>query len=672
MGTKTTARATEASSPKAAPAPKGSSPLRDAPRATAGGTAKASPFTFGGGAAKDRPSSPLATKATELRPRVAPAPAPPAPAPAPPAPEAPRVIYAVDTPGSGDRELTVEEIGREIDAGTITADTLVWREGMAEWLEVHKVPELAKFLKKPEVAKPIAPKLGTATSPSPTGRFRPRQPTLPMGALPGPVQGQAKAEKAEEARRLPPVEPKVKPKEEAQPKPAPEPKSATAHKPPAPPIPRAPFLTPVPTDDEPTVLRSPEAVAALLNAAEGDDTTPVPPRLAAQLATHRASVPEPRASVPEPPPSPAAPPARSSPRAADRVTPPPPIPFPQTDRQTTPKVNPVDTFRESPEAKRAWFPEPVTGQPPAPRGGTPPPMPAQPAASPTGPGRPPTLPAEAAPPPQAPSPPAASAPSAAQNPLAGLMSPPALPVTSGNSAGSALASSSANTTPATQSSVVLDEALGSAPKRGKGLWIALALLVVAAAAVAAFLMLRPTSAAPLPPAPNPTALAEAAPPPTPPPEPAAAPEPEPAATAQPEAAAPAEPARADPAPATTPETSPTPAADPAPAATPGFADLFAAGAKRAEAERFDAKAAKRALDALLPEAARCRERGGPVGITRITVTFEPSGNVSSAIVHDAPLAGTSTGACISSVFRRATVKPFTGLPGNVVQHISIQ
>lgn len=120
----------------------------------------------------------------------------------------------------------------------------------------------------------------------------------------------------------------------------------------------------------------------------------------------------------------------------------------------------------------------------------------------------------------------------------------------------------------------------------------------------------------------------------------------------------------------------------APTATPnaGFAELFASGARHADekrgvngpTQRFDANAAKAALTAAAAGTASCREKGGPAGKATIVVTFEPSGNVSSATVSDAPFAGTSSGACIASAMKRATVPPFSGLPGTVTKTLSIQ
>jgi hypothetical protein len=72
--------------------------------------------------------------------------APAAAARSPAAPTTP-ALWAVDAGGEGDdRELSEDEIQREIRAGNLTAQTLAWREGMGEWLEIEKIPELSKYL----------------------------------------------------------------------------------------------------------------------------------------------------------------------------------------------------------------------------------------------------------------------------------------------------------------------------------------------------------------------------------------------------------------------------------------------------------------------------------------------------------------------------------------------
>jgi hypothetical protein len=115
-------------------------------------------------------------------------------------------------------------------------------------------------------------------------------------------------------------------------------------------------------------------------------------------------------------------------------------------------------------------------------------------------------------------------------------------------------------------------------------------------------------------------------------------------------------------------------------ATPnaGFAEMFANGARNADdknggtGQRFDVNAANKALATAAFETAKCKEAGGPTGLATVMVTFDPSGKVSSATVSDAPFAGTSSGTCIAATMKRATVPPFTGLPGTATKIISIQ
>jgi hypothetical protein len=106
-----------------------------------------------------------------------------------------------------------------------------------------------------------------------------------------------------------------------------------------------------------------------------------------------------------------------------------------------------------------------------------------------------------------------------------------------------------------------------------------------------------------------------------------------------------------------------------------FSDMFSKGAKGAGSgqagQAFDEAQARDALSGALKAAAACKEPGGPTGQTTATVTFEPSGNV-SAVTVGAPFAGSSTGTCLITAFKRAKVAPFTGLPKTVSQSISLR
>ncbi len=58
---------------------------------------------------------------------------------------------------------------------------------------------------------------------------------------------------------------------------------------------------------------------------------------------------------------------------------------------------------------------------------------------------------------------------------------------------------------------------------------------------------------------------------------------------------------------------------------------------------------------------RCRRGDGPFGTGQATVTFAPSGRVSSASVSE-PFAGTSAGQCVVEAFREARIPAFRGSP----------
>jgi predicted Zn finger-like uncharacterized protein len=75
---------------------------------------------------------------------------------------------------------------------------------------------------------------------------------------------------------------------------------------------------------------------------------------------------------------------------------------------------------------------------------------------------------------------------------------------------------------------------------------------------------------------------------------------------------------------------------------------------------FNRGAAVSAMSAAASQAASCKKPGGPTGSGKATLTFSPTGRVTSATVDSAPFAGTAVGGCVASVFRRAKVPPFTG------------
>ena len=74
-----------------------------------------------------------------------PAPGAGAPPPAPGAPAAaqPVVQYAVSVEGQTYGPFDMNALGQMAGAGQINSQSMVWREGMAEWQQAGTVPELA-------------------------------------------------------------------------------------------------------------------------------------------------------------------------------------------------------------------------------------------------------------------------------------------------------------------------------------------------------------------------------------------------------------------------------------------------------------------------------------------------------------------------------------------------
>ncbi|HEX6766873.1 MAG TPA: GYF domain-containing protein, partial [Polyangiaceae bacterium] len=129
--------------------------------------------------------------ATGLQKPGAPIPAPVVPAAAP----APK-LWAVDTGGNDDRELNDDEIQREILDGKLTAQTLAWREGMSEWLEIEKIPELRGFLGSPPEAPKKAPATRAAEPKAPAPRVEAKAPA-PAPRAPEPKAPPREAPKPE-------------------------------------------------------------------------------------------------------------------------------------------------------------------------------------------------------------------------------------------------------------------------------------------------------------------------------------------------------------------------------------------------------------------------------------------------------------------------------------------
>jgi hypothetical protein len=153
-------------------------------------------------------------------------------------------------------------------------------------------------------------------------------------------------------------------------------------------------------------------------------------------------------------------------------------------------------------------------------------------------------------------------------------------------------------------------------------------------------------------------------------------EPEPAATPSATAShAPAPPPVAAPAPTPTPE--PAPAPETAPDSDPETAASRAPGSAPAPAPKsagaaFDAKAAKAAIDKIVPTLKACKQPGEPPGTATVTVTFAHTGRVSDSRVTTTRYAGTRTGNCIAQRLRAARVSPFVGNPVTVKRAVQIR
>jgi hypothetical protein len=87
---------------------------------------------------------------------------------------------------------------------------------------------------------------------------------------------------------------------------------------------------------------------------------------------------------------------------------------------------------------------------------------------------------------------------------------------------------------------------------------------------------------------------------------------------------------------------------------------------------FDQSAARAALAAAAGRAVGCKQPDDPSGGATVSVTFAPSGRVTSSKVTSAPFQGTVMGGCIASAFRSASVPPFEGAPVTVTKNVSIR
>lgn len=612
-------------------------------------------------------------------------------------------LWAVDAGGTGeDRELDDAAIAREIAAGAVTAQTLVWRDGMGDWLEVSKIPELAKHLpsaKKPEPAKVAAPlPAARAKQPSAPGIAAPAPAPAVKAAAPLVNPAPAVKAAAPVAKAPAPAAPVVK---------APAPAAPAARAPAAPAI---PSMVSEDDDEEATMIfrSSAEAVAKLgLDVPSDEESSPGAPRPAAGRAAVAAPLPAAgraaaTAKAPSAPRNPA--PAAKAPSAP--LNPAPAVKAPSAPLNPTPTAKaPSAPLNPAPTAKAPSAPlnpAPAASPPappPLPAAATPLPSPPAPAAAPPAPPPPPrakqpsapvlprglTAPPEPQPPPSPPPPPAEDAPAAAlppvrprqqsapvwprgltpppdrPNPLGGAPTPPPtappfVPTQNPFAGGGAAPGQMAQLAP-NPFAVATTTDLEYAPPRSKMPLVIGGIVALVAAAGVAFAVLGSGSHPPPPPVP--------AAPPTPPPQ-TLTPPPQADTQAAETSTPPAHPSD---------DIAGTPR--PSPGASGDFSQMFAAGAEKAQkggstgsAKAFDAEDAKTAVAAVLKLVAACKEPGGPTGQSAAAVTFDASGHVSSVTVG-APFSGTSTGTCIIGAFKNAKMPPFSGLPGTISQPVSL-
>lgn len=87
---------------------------------------------------------------------------------------------------------------------------------------------------------------------------------------------------------------------------------------------------------------------------------------------------------------------------------------------------------------------------------------------------------------------------------------------------------------------------------------------------------------------------------------------------------------------------------------------------------FDADAAASALEGAATRASSCRKASDPSGVAVVTVSFAPSGRVTTATISGPPFVGTETGSCIAATLRSARIPAFAGALKTVRKTVTIQ
>jgi hypothetical protein len=90
------------------------------------------------------------------------------------------------------------------------------------------------------------------------------------------------------------------------------------------------------------------------------------------------------------------------------------------------------------------------------------------------------------------------------------------------------------------------------------------------------------------------------------------------------------------------------------------------------AAEFDSEAARVALGAGAAAASGCRKAEDPSGTAQLTITFAPSGRVTSARIAGPPFQGTPTGSCIAGAFHSVRVPAFGGAAVTITKEVTIR
>jgi hypothetical protein len=107
------------------------------------------------------------------------------------------------------------------------------------------------------------------------------------------------------------------------------------------------------------------------------------------------------------------------------------------------------------------------------------------------------------------------------------------------------------------------------------------------------------------------------------------------------------------------EPAPAPSENSAPSAEPG--GEAPSQDEPPPAVAFDTQAANAALERAAEKASTaCKRPEEPSGLAVVTITFSPTGRVTTANVSGIPFAGSPVGSCIASTMRSVQIPPFSG------------